>query len=79
MSLSGMDEEERASYFVGQAVRRHIEGTPYNAETCQTIDILKKWIDDWLTPDEWAHVKKLMVFSEHFGDPPPLPPGEVPF
>jgi hypothetical protein len=78
MSLSKMSVEERASYFVGQVVRRHIEGTPWSVENEQTIDVLKKWVKRWLTPDEWDHVKKVMVFSEQLGEPPHYP-GEVPF
>jgi hypothetical protein len=56
MSLSRMTREERASYFIGQAVLRQLEQAPRDPDTMREIDAVSLWIEHWLTPEEYVHV-----------------------
>jgi hypothetical protein len=78
MSISRMNAEERASYFVGEAVRRYIENTPWSVEKENAVEILQQWMKKSLTPAEWTHVVKVMTFGEHLVEPP-VPLRDVPF
>ena len=78
MSLSRMNADERASYFVGEAIRRYLENLTWSPEMEATIETLKQVIKPRLTADEWAHVVKVMTFSEHLVDSP-IPFGEPRF
>jgi hypothetical protein len=78
MSLSGMNAGERASHFVGEAVRRYIENTPWSPAKENTLEALKQWMNGVFTADEWADVVKVMTFSEYLAEPP-VPLRDVPF
>jgi hypothetical protein len=51
-----MNREERASYFVGQAILRQLRDAPRDPETVREIGAVCRWIEYWLTADEYVHV-----------------------
>jgi hypothetical protein len=56
MSLSRMNAEERASYFIGQAVLRHLKDAPRNSETLRDFEAIERMITQRLTAEEYGHV-----------------------
>jgi hypothetical protein len=63
MSLKRMNADERASYFLGQAVLRQLEHAPRDPDTIREIDAISRWIEHWLTDDEYHHVLTTTGYS----------------
>ena len=74
MSVSRMNREERAAYFIGLAVLRQLEKAPRDPDTLREIDAIFRWIDHWLTDDEYGHVTSTTGydFGGYFADDMPL-------
>ncbi|MEI9803527.1 MAG: hypothetical protein WDN48_02390 [Pseudolabrys sp.] len=70
MSLARMNQDERASYFIGQAVLRQLEKAPRDPETLREIEAIARWITHWLTDDEYAHVVMMtgIIFDQDDAD-----------
>lgn len=77
MSVSRMNKEERAAYYIGLAILRQLEHAPRDPDTIREIDAVSRWIEHWLSNDEYMHV---MVTTGHdfaevlTRDLPPIPP-----
>jgi hypothetical protein len=56
MSLSRMNAEEKAVYFIGQAILRQLEKAPRDPDPLREIEAVSRWMEHWLTPDEYHHV-----------------------
>jgi hypothetical protein len=76
MSLSRMNAEEKAAYFIGLAVVRQLEHAPRDPETEREINAISRWIEHWLTADEYAHVVQVTAydFAEQLSRDEPLDP-----
>jgi hypothetical protein len=49
MSLSRMNQKERARYFIGQAILRQLDQSPRDPDTIREIAAASRWIEHWLT------------------------------
>ena len=80
MSLSRMNQEERAAYYIGLAVLRQLEQAPRDPDTAREIDAVSRWIEHWLTADEYAHVVEMTGydFAEELSRDEPLSPSPPP-
>jgi hypothetical protein len=56
MGLSRMNQDERTSYYIGQAVLRQLEHAPRDPDSLREIEAIGRWISHWLTKEEFAHV-----------------------
>jgi hypothetical protein len=56
MTMSRMNRSERAAYLIGLAVLRQLEHAPRDPDTLREIEAVSRWIDHWLTGDEYVHV-----------------------
>jgi hypothetical protein len=71
-----MNKEERAAYYIGLAVLRQLEHAPRDPDTQREIDAVARWMEHWLTGDEYVHVAVTTGYD--FGelltrDLPPVP------
>jgi hypothetical protein len=57
-----MNAEERAAYFIGQAILRQLQHAPRDPDTVREIEGVSRWMEHWLTPDEYHHV---MITTGH--------------
>ena len=71
-----MNQEERAAYYIGLAVLRQLEHAPRDPDTDREIDAVSRWIEHWLTPDEYVHVVTTTGydFAEELSRDEPLSP-----
>jgi hypothetical protein len=68
MSLARMNAAERASYFIGQAVLRQLERAPGDPDAVRELAAVSRWMEHWLTTDEYVHVMMHTGFSNYLAD-----------
>jgi hypothetical protein len=65
MSTEHLTDDERATYLLGLAVRRHLQKVApdldhLSAEATRTLATIGDWLLDWLTDEEFFHVDYTM-------------------
>jgi hypothetical protein len=73
-----MNKEERAAYYIGRAVLRQLEHAPRDPDALLEISVVSRWIEHWLTDDEYVHVAVTTGYDfaeELTRDLPPGPTG----
>jgi len=65
LSTEHLTDDERATYLLGLAVRRHLEKLApdfdhLSTEATRTLDTIGDWLDDWLDHEEFFHVDYTM-------------------
>jgi len=80
MSLSRMNQEERAAYYIGLAVLRQLEHAPRDPDTVREIEAVSRWMEHWLTGDEYVHVATTTGydFAGYLAEEAPLPSSPPP-
>jgi hypothetical protein len=56
MSIKQLTDDEKATYLIGLAVRRHFEKTPQNPKTRQEFKAVFGWMQRRLTDRQTAHI-----------------------
>lgn len=80
MSLSRMNQKERAAYYIGLAVLRQLKHAPRDPDTVREIEAVSRWMEHWLTGEEYIHVATATGydFAGYFAEEEPLPPSSSP-